>query len=136
MSDTQKQSGWVGWAVFGGIVVIIDGVFDALFGLAAAHRSEQRLRRKHRDGQPVAVRRRRAGAGGTCSSGSQSRSSDVFVLRGASWARITAVVLVSINAVSQLATLPVQPWWALTVIALDILVIYALIVHGKALADR
>ena len=35
MSDVERQSGWVGWAVFGGIVLIILGVFNALFGLAA-----------------------------------------------------------------------------------------------------
>ena len=45
-------------------------------------------------------------------------------------------MLVSINAVSQLATLPVLAVVGADVIALDILVIYALIVHGKALADR
>jgi len=134
MSDTQKQSGWVGWAVFGGIVLIIAGVFDALFGLAAII------------GPSSAYFLTTTGSLWLVDVtgwgwwhlilGLAMVLVGVFVLRGASWARITAVVLVSLNAVSQLATLPVSPWWALTVIALDILVIYALIVHGKALADR
>ncbi len=134
MSDTQKQSGWVGWAVFGGIVVIIVGVFNALFGLAAVIGPNSAYVANTETGSLWLFDV--AGWGWWhLLVGLALAVVGVFVLRGASWARITAVVLVSINAVSQLATLPVQPWWALTVIALDILVIYALIVHGKALAD-
>jgi hypothetical protein len=46
---------------------------------------------------------------------------------------VTAIVLAAINGVSQLFLLPVQPWWSLIVLALDILVIYALTVHGREL---
>jgi hypothetical protein len=42
-------------------------------------------------------------------------------------------VVVAINAVSQLASLPAQPWWSIVVFALDILVIYAITVHGREL---
>jgi multisubunit Na+/H+ antiporter MnhF subunit len=55
----------------------------------------------------------------------------IFVLRGATWARIVGVVLVSINAISQLGLLAVQPLWSLIMILLDIIVIFALIVHGR-----
>jgi hypothetical protein len=40
------------------------------------------------------------------------------------------VILVIINAVIQLLLIPVQPWWSFIVIALDILIIYALVAHG------
>ena len=56
-----------------------------------------------------------------------------FLFSGATWARVIAVILVIVNAVGQLALLPVQPWWSLIVLTLDILVIYALTVHGKEL---
>ena len=134
MSDIQKQSGWVGWAVFGGIVLIIAGVFDALFGLAAIIGPSSAYF--------VSVTGNlwlldiSAWGWWHLILGLALVLVGVFVLRGASWARITAVVLAGVNAVSQLATLPYAPWWALIVIALDLLVIYALIVHGKELADR
>ena len=52
---------------------------------------------------------------------------------GATWARVIAIILVSLNAVSQLALLPVQPWWSLIVLGLDVLVLFALTVHGREL---
>ena len=134
MSDVQKQSGWVGWAVFGGILLIIVGVFDALFGLAAI------LGPTSAFFVPLTgtlwLVDPSAWGWWHLILGLAIIVVGVFVLRGATWARITAVVLVGLNAVSQFATLPYAPWWSLTVIALDLLVIYALIVHGKALADR
>jgi hypothetical protein len=55
------------------------------------------------------------------------------LIAGATWARVVAIILVAFNGVSQLALLPVQPWWSLIVLTLDILVLYALTVHGKEL---
>ena len=50
---------------------------------------------------------------------------------GALWARITAVVLATINAIAQLTFLSAFPVWATIVIALDVVVIWAVIVHGS-----
>ena len=55
---------------------------------------------------------------------------------GATWARVVAIVLASLNAVGHVFLLPAQPWWSLIVITLDVFVIYALTVHGKEMAVR
>ena len=52
---------------------------------------------------------------------------------GATWARVVAVILVAFNGVGQLFTIATAPWWSLIVLTLDILVIYALTVHGREL---
>lgn len=49
---------------------------------------------------------------------------------GATWARVVAVIIVIFSAASQLLLVPVQPVWSLIVIAIDVLVIHALLVHG------
>ena len=36
MTAPQEQS-WTGWVMFGGIVMIIAGAFDALLGLSLIH---------------------------------------------------------------------------------------------------
>ncbi|MEU1973679.1 hypothetical protein ABZ477_18630 [Microbacterium sp. NPDC019599] len=135
MSDVQKQSGWVGWAVFGGILLIIVGVFNALYGLAAVIGPSEGAFFVPVTGTLWLVD---VGPWGWWHLivGLAIVLVGVFVLRGATWARITGVVLVGLNAVSQFATLPYAPWWAITVIVLDLLVIYALIARGKELADR
>lgn len=48
------------------------------------------------------------------------------VLTGASWARLTGVVLASLSLIENFLWLPYQPWWALTLIGLDVFIIWAL----------
>lgn len=45
-------------------------------------------------------------------------------------ARFTAVILVGLNAVAQLAFLPAYPAWSLLIIVLDVVVLWAILVHG------
>jgi hypothetical protein len=55
------------------------------------------------------------------------------LLMGATWARMVAVILAILSAVSQLLLLPAQPWWSAIIIAVDVLVVFALTVHGREL---
>src|SRR5699024_11421037 len=55
------------------------------------------------------------------------------ILGGRSWARATGVVLAALSAIVNFAFLGAYPLWAILIIALDVLVIYALIAHGKEL---
>ncbi|HSN37923.1 MAG TPA: hypothetical protein VLT34_16370 [Arthrobacter sp.] len=60
----------------------------------------------------------------------------VALFSGATWARIVAVVAVvvaGVSAVVQLMLIPAQPWWSLIAIAVDVLIIYALIAHSDEL---
>jgi hypothetical protein len=50
---------------------------------------------------------------------------------GATWARVVGVILASLNALSQLVFIAVFPFWALIVITLDVIVIYALVVNQE-----
>lgn len=132
MSDTR--TGWAGWVVFAGILMIIAGAVDALLGLTAilAPTSTFFL---VTDGAIMMLDV--VGWGWWhLIIGLVIVVVGIFVLRGAAWARVIAIILVALNAISQIALLGVQPWWSLIVIALDVLVIYALTVHGKELSDR
>lgn len=132
MSDTAT-TGWVGWGWFAAIVIIIAGVFDALFGLVAILMP----------GSAYFV----AAEGGLflfdvsgwgwwhLVIGIALILVGVALTTGATWARVTAIILVAFNGLSQLALLPVQPWWSLIVLALDILVLFALTVHGRELKE-
>ncbi|MGW9183457.1 DUF7144 family membrane protein [Agromyces sp. NPDC055661] len=130
MSDSET-TGWVGWGWFAAIVIIIAGVIDALYGLVAILMP----------GSAYFV----LGEGGLLLFdvagwgwwhlvfGVVLILVGLALIAGATWARVVAIILVAFNGVSQLALLPVQPWWSLIVLTLDILVLYALTVHGKEL---
>ena len=50
---------------------------------------------------------------------------------GLLWARIVAIVIVILNTVSQAAFLPAYPFWSFLIIAVNIFVLWAIIVHGE-----
>jgi len=57
------------------------------------------------------------------------------VLQGATWARMVAAVVVGLSAVSQMMFLPTYPVWSVLVIGLDVLVVWALCMHGSEVRD-
>ena len=64
----------------------------------------------------------------------------IALFSGKMWARVAGVVLAVLNAISQLTFLSVYPIWSIIIIAIDVLVIWALTVHGaeaeQALSKR
>jgi hypothetical protein len=57
------------------------------------------------------------------------------VYSGAVWARTVGVILATISAIANFAWLPYQPFWSITMIVVDIFVIWALTVHGRDIAQ-
>jgi hypothetical protein len=50
----------------------------------------------------------------------------VSLLRGQTWARMAGIVIAVISAIINFVWLPYSPWWALMVIGIDVLIIWAL----------
>ncbi|MFK0254305.1 hypothetical protein [Streptomyces sp. NPDC090445] len=50
----------------------------------------------------------------------------IFLLKGANWARIAAIVLASLTVIVHFLWLPYQPLWSLVVIAVAVFIIWAL----------
>ncbi|MGA9870472.1 MAG: hypothetical protein WBQ44_04910 [Rhodococcus sp. (in: high G+C Gram-positive bacteria)] len=49
----------------------------------------------------------------------------VGLFTGAIWARVAAIVIAALSIVANFMWLPYYPWWSIVVIALDLLVIWA-----------
>ena len=60
----------------------------------------------------------------------------LYVMRGALWARIVGITLAALSALANFFFIAFYPFWALTIITLDIFVIWALAAHGRALAQE
>lgn len=52
------------------------------------------------------------------------------ILRGSEFGRWFGITAAGVNAIGQLAFVPVAPFWALTMFTVDLLIIYALAVYG------
>jgi hypothetical protein len=68
--------------------------------------------------------------------GTVSVLAGVFLLKGATWARVVAVVMASIGIIANFLWMPYYPLWSLTLIGFDVVVIWAVTAHGRdILAD-
>jgi hypothetical protein len=52
------------------------------------------------------------------------------ILSAQTWARIVGIIIATVAAVLNLLSLSIYPIWGLIILVLQILVIYALAVHG------
>ena len=134
MSRTEThtvQTGWVGWIYFAGIVLLIGAAIDVIYGLMAIIGPNTAY---FVSGQgEVASFNVAAWGWWSLIVGLGMVVLAFFLLTGRSWARILTTIVVAINAVSHVLSLPAQPWWGIIMIALDVLVIYAITVHGREL---
>jgi hypothetical protein len=127
-----RQTKWVGWVVFAGVMMMLVGVFQAIDGLVAIFRDTYYV-----VGSSHLVISVNYTTWGWIHLllGVLVAVAGFAVLRGALWARIIGVALASLSALANLLFLAAYPVWSIIVIALDVLVIFALIVHGGELKD-
>lgn len=130
MAQDQGTVG-AGWVMFAGVVMVIVGVFQAIAGLAGIIEDEFYLLGREyvfefdatvwgwihlMIGLVVLL----AGFG---------------VFSGNVLARTVGVLMAGLSMVAAFMWLPWYPVWAIVIIAIDIAVIWALTVHGRALAN-
>jgi hypothetical protein len=123
----SMSGGWYGLVAFAGMMLIMLGTFHAIAGLVALFQDDYFLVGKnglvldvdytawgwaHLIGGVIAGF---AGAG---------------LFAGATWARVVAVVVALLSAILNLGFMSAYPLWSAIMIALDVLVIYAVTVHG------
>lgn len=134
MTDNNTATtGWAGWGVFAAVVLIVSGAIDAFHGLQALIGPDT----AYFLGQVGLFSIDVQGWGWWhLIAGALLILVGIFLLAGATWARVTAIVLVALNAIGQVSLISVQPWLSLTLIALDFVVLYALTVHGHEIDAR
>jgi hypothetical protein len=127
-----ERTGWTGWITFAGAIMMMLGVFQAIAGLAALFNSDYYHVRPN--GLVLHVNYTVWGVAHLLL-GVAIFLSGIGVLSGNVVARTVGVVLAMLSAVVNLTFVAAQPAWALTIVAVDVVVIYSLIVHGSEMRD-
>lgn len=129
----SEPSGWVGWVLFGAMMMIMLGSFQAILGLTALFKDSYYVVAS--SGLLVDVDYT-AWGWTHLGLGAVAIAAGVGLLAGQMWARVVGIAMALVSAMVNLAFIAAYPLWSIVVIALDVLVIYAIAMHGQELEDR
>ena len=127
-TEDTEVTGWVGWIVFAGTMMMILGVFHMFEGLIALFRHTEIA--FPASGLTVQVSYTQWGWLQLLA-GVLVFFAGLGLFTGRMWARTVGVILVSISALINFAWANLYPVWSLTLLAIDFFVIYAIIAHGS-----
>jgi hypothetical protein len=129
-TSANDVSGWAGWVVFAGIMMIMLGAFQAIEGLVALFDDGYYL--VTASGLVLNVNYNVWGWTHLIL-GILAVATGFGLLAGNTAARVVGIVLAVVSAIVNLAFIAAYPVWSTIVIAVDIIAIYAIVVHGREL---
>lgn len=126
--ETEEVTGWTGFIGFASVMLILVGCFHAIAGLVGIFKEEYFVVPK----RDLLVTVDYTAWGWThLGLGVLAIGVALGMARGSMWARVFAVVFAIASAIVNLGFLNAQPVWSTLLIAFDILVIWAVTVHGR-----
>jgi hypothetical protein len=129
---STEPTAWTGWVMFASSVMFLLGMFQLIEGFVAVF--DNGYYRVTENGLVLHVDYTVWGWVHVLI-GVLLLVSAAGVLTGNLAARITGVVLAGLSAVVNLLFIEAYPLWSTLIIAVDVLVIYALTVHGREMRD-
>jgi hypothetical protein len=113
-----------GWVTFAGVMIFVVGILNAFDGLVAI--TQTRYIERNTGGELPLTNNVKNWGWAELIFGILLILVALGIFSGATWARVIGIVLVGINLMFQFAYLGHYPFWSLTMIAIDIVVIFAL----------
>ena len=126
-TEESEVTGWVGWIVFAGTMMMLLGIFHMFEGLIALFRHAEIV--FPASGLAIQVNYTQWGWLQLIA-GALVFAAGIGLFTGRMWARVLGVILVSVSALVNFAWATAFPVWSITLLAIDLFVIYALIAHG------
>jgi hypothetical protein len=118
---------WAGWIAFAGVLMVMIGAFGAIEGLVALLNDDFYVAGPNN----VFVFDLTGWGWLHLIGGALIAITGIALLADQGWARPVTVVLAVLNAIVQLTFIGVYPFWSIIVIALCVMVIWAIVVHGN-----
>jgi hypothetical protein len=127
-SAPVTRTAWLGWIYFAGLMMIMLGFFQAVTGLVAIFDDEYYL---VTDGGLVVSVDYTVWGVLHLIIGIVAFAAGYAVMKGRTWGRTIGIILAVGSAVVNMAFIAAYPVWSILIIALDVVIIYALAVHDE-----
>jgi hypothetical protein len=122
----REQGNGYGMVLFASILLLVLGCFNLIQGIAAIANSHVFVANAH-----YVVGNLRAWGWITLIFGILQLLAAAGVLAGNQAARWFAVAVLALNAIDQMFFIPAYPFWALTIIAMDVIALWGLCAYGS-----
>jgi len=122
-SQAVSGGAWTGWLQFGAIMLAVVGVVNVVQGLAALLQDDYFL---VRNGDQLLITDFTVWGWILLIWGLAQIGASFGIYTGKSWGRVGAIIIVGVSILIQTAFLSAYPVWSAIIIALDVVVIYAL----------
>ena len=132
--DSYESDG-AGWKLFAGIMIILVGTFNVIDGLVAITNVNYFKNLAGGNLELPATNNIKTWGWVVLILGAVLILSGFLIFIGNMFGRVIGVLAASANAIVQLAYLPHYPLWSFTMILVDILVIWGIVVHGGKLME-
>ena len=119
-----------GWKSFAGVMIVIVGVLNIIDGLVAIVDHTYYAKISNGNVNLTITNNIKTWGWVELILGIMLILAGYGIFSGATWARVVGVTVAGINLFVQFAWLPHYPFWSLTMITIDVLIIYGLIAHG------
>ena len=128
VAPRDEPTGWVGWVLFAGTMLLLVGSFQALAGFVALFKDDYFVVTQSK----LLITTDYTAWGWTqIALGVLAVAAGYGVMVGKLWARIYAIAYAGIAAFVNMTFLGAYPIWMTIMITIDVLVIWALCVHGR-----
>jgi hypothetical protein len=131
MAKKNEVSGWVGWVGFASLMMMLAGVFHIIAGFVALFQEDVYVAAPNAlwvfDYSQWGWIHMLGGALALIAAGS--------LMQGKLFGRTLTVLVAMFSAIANMAFVPVYPVWSLMIITIDLLVIWAVTVHGGEMKE-
>jgi hypothetical protein len=134
--NVAYESSGAGWKLFAGIMIIIGGTFNIIDGLVGITNVNYVKTQLGTSGQLPLTNNVKTWSWVVLVIGAVMVLAGFLIFVGNLFGRIIGVFAAGVNAIIQLAYLAHYPFWSFTMILVDILVIWGILVHGGRLIDE
>ncbi len=131
--NNKEVTGWVGWVGFASFMLLLGGTFALIAGFVALFKDEVVY---HAATNSVWVLDYTQWGWAHMILGLLAILAAGSLMAGHMYGRIVAVLVAFLSAVANMAFVPVYPFWSIMIIVIDLLVIWAVTVHGGELREE
>jgi hypothetical protein len=123
----REDEAGAGWVMFAGIMLMIAGVLNVIYGIAAIDNSKFFV---HTTETQYIISSLNTWGWITLILGALQIVAAFSIWAGGEFGRWFGIVVAGVSAIGALLDIPAYPLWSLAVFAIDILIIYGLAAYG------